>query len=131
MVRQTTEEVEEPQPEAKVRDVKSRRIIKLLFDECPLCELKLTQFAQVTNNEGKQYFQLVQYGANPDGTGYESYHCQSCDRFFMMIVGVEPIMAKYEFKPANDKGPGQQKGGIGDLFAQIFAGGGNGQGQPQ
>lgn len=120
---QVVEEKEEPV--AEIRDVKSRRTIKLLFNECPLCKLQLTEFAQVTNNEGKQYFQLIQYGANPDGTGYESYHCQFCNRFFMMIVSEEPIMAQYEFKPANQQKP---KGGISDLFEQMFGGGGNGRG---
>ncbi|WP_411753272.1 hypothetical protein [Serratia sp. (in: enterobacteria)] len=119
--------VQEEKPKVEIRDIKSRRIIKLLFHNCPLCKLKISMFEQVKNDDGKQYFQLVQYGANPDGTGYESYYCQSCDRFFMMIIGAEPIMAKYEFKPANEK-PKQGGGGIGDLFAQIFGGGGNGQG---
>ena len=128
MPHQTAKQQEEVKPKVEVIEKKSRRVIKLIMNNCPLCNLAYTESSEVKKEDGKQYFQLVQFGANPDGTGYESYHCQFCDRFFMMIIGIEPIMAKYEFKPVNDKAQqGQPKGGIGDLFEQIFGGKGNGQ----
>lgn len=120
-----TKEVTEEQeiPKAEIRDVKSRRSIKLLFPECPLCGLALTEFSTMTKNEGKQYFQLVQFGTNPDGTGYESYHCQYCNRFFMLIISEEPIKAEYDFKTGNEQPQGQQ-----NIFEAIFGGmGGNGK----
>lgn len=125
--KQTVVEEEEP-PKAEIRDVKSRRTIKLLFSECPLCKLGFTESAQVLKDEDKQYFQLVQYGANPDGTGYESYHCQFCDRFFMMIISVEPIQVEYDFKPVGENAQqGKPKGGFASIFEELLKGGGNGQ----
>lgn len=116
---------QEEQPTAQVRDVKSRRDINLLFGECPLCKLRLTEFDKVKNDEGKQYFQLVQYGANPDGTGYESYYCQSCERFFMMIISSEGIKAEYDFKPAREQP--HQGNSVEEIFKQIFGGGNRGE----
>lgn len=130
MTAKTKSVTEEPKevPEVEIRKIKSRRAIKLIMSRCPLCNLKYTEFSEVKNDENKQYFQLIQFGTNPDGTGYESYFCQFCERFFMMIISEDPIMASYEFK--NPKQQQQKKkGGMADLFAEIFGGGGNGQGQ--
>ena len=119
--------IEEEKQEAvtEPKRMKSRRVIKLLYNKCPLCGLKLTQSEslQVDETGGKQFFQLVQFGTNPDGTGYESYRCDYCERFFMVIIGAEPIIAQYEFKPPKGKEKKPRS-----IFDELFGGNGNGNG---
>lgn len=126
----TTEQKQEVPPQQEVlepKKMKSRRVIKLLYSKCPLCHLKLTlsESLQADKTGVKQYFQLVQFGTNPDGTGYESYKCDYCERFYMVIISGEPIIAEYNFKPPKS----QQKPK--SIFEELFGGlGGNGQGGP-
>ena len=81
----------------KPRKIKSRRVIKLMFNVCPLCSNKITDTSEMEEMEKMKYFQMVQFGANPDGTGYESYFCGSCKKFMMMIISPIPIFAQAQF----------------------------------
>src|ERR1044071_657439 len=106
----------------KAKRLKTRRVIKLLFRRCPVCNNRLSVLEPDINPQEMTKFVMVQFATNPDGTGYESYFCGMCAKFFMMILSPTPIMAMPNFVTglgAGQQGPQQQQpqGGNGQAGA--------------
>lgn len=99
----TKHEQEEPEPEKvplRGKKIKSRRIIRLLFSKCPMCHLKITEdvpeFVDLKTLGEK--FIMLQFGSNPDNTGYESYWCGFCKKFYLMMISPRLIAMDYQMK---------------------------------
>jgi hypothetical protein len=98
------EQKEEPK---KAKKIKSRRIVKLMFSKCPLCyeKLKVVDMDQMERIKG---FKLIQFGSNPDDTGFETYWCDFCMKFFLMFISPVPINVQAMFStipPQRKQGP--------------------------
>ena len=52
-----------------------------LYDSCPLCRTAIT-LPDVANKFQSSKFYLLQFAANNDNTGYETYRCDFCNRYF-------------------------------------------------
>lgn len=87
------------------KKVKSRRVMKVMFSKCPLCNagLRVVDMAEINSVKG---FKLVQFGSNPDDTGFETYWCDFCQKFFLMFISPIPINVTANFSTG---APGQKK----------------------
>jgi hypothetical protein len=120
--------------EKKKAQMKTRRVIKLMFNNCPICSAELREVEKNMKPEQINFFAMVQFATNPDGTGYESYYCGMCQQFFMMIISPQPIMAQPNFVTGMGQPPqaGQQQDPNApkqEPQGWTTAGNGNGNGQ--
>ena len=84
----------------KGKKMRSRRIIKLLFSKCPMCHLKLAkdipELIDLKTLGNK--FVMLQFASNPDNTGFESYWCGFCKKFYMMLISPRLIAMDPQMK---------------------------------
>lgn len=92
-----------------------------ILEKCPLCNairINAEELDLITSEK----FYLLQFGANNDNNGYESYRCDFCNKFFMLVLSDVQVMITPQFTVAPPKPPvdprAEPSGGGG------FAGGG-------
>jgi hypothetical protein len=90
----------------------------ILLRKCPLCGLKISSQEEMAKmkmakmKKKPKFFWLLQFGADMNNSGYESYACAACKKYFLIAIGDEPVFVKPNFVQAS-RGrppPGAQQG---------------------